>query len=239
MRSKGFVAGAVALAMLALCSGQAAAEYPLGVDVVCPEGYFVGGEPVVDGQVQDGGTLFVRAASDVMIDWSDDIVYHQWTAGSKVRVEAVLTEPATGAYVYTLAAHFQIEQQLESGDWAVIYGPRSIGEDLWIEGPGSKDAYRAEINSEGWLLYGFNWDTKELPAGIYRLSFWIGDLPAQDPLGNPISSLGVDITSGAPGDTAAVSGEILATVEYDFAADYSSLVLELLPKEHGRGISGK
>jgi hypothetical protein len=225
--------------MLAMCSGQAAAEYTLEVNVVCPEGYFVGGEPVVDGQVQDGGTLFVRAAGDVMVDWSDDIVYHQWTAGSKVRVEVVLTEPATGAYVYTLAAHFQIEQQNVDGSWAVIYGPRSIGGDLWIEGPESRDAYKAEINSEGWLLYGFNWDTKNLAAGMYRLSFWIGDVPAADPLGTPITALGVDITSGAPGDTSPESGTILAAVSYDFGADSSSLVLELLPKEHGRGISGK
>jgi hypothetical protein len=225
--------------MLAMCSGQAAAEYTLEVNVVCPEGYFVGGEPVVDGQVQDGGTLFVRAATDVMVDWSDDIVYHQWTAGSKVRVEVVLTEPATGAYVYTLGAHFQIEQQLADGSWTVIYGPRSIGGDLWIEGPDSQDAYRAEINSEGWLLYGFNWDTKDLGPGAYRLSFWVGDVPAADPLGNPIVPLGVDITTGAAGDTSPTSGEIFATVGYDFAAESSFLVLELLPKEHGRGISGK
>lgn len=238
MKGKAMVAGALALAMVAMCSGQVAAEYPLLVDVVCPEGYFVGGEPVVDGQVWDSGTLSVRKATDVMLDWSDDIVYHQWTAGSKVRVEVVLTEPATGMYVYTLAAHFQIEQ-LVDGNWNVIYAARSIGGDLWIEGQESKDAYRAEINSEGWLLYGFNWDTKDLPAGTYRLSFWIGDVPATDPLGNAIDSLGVDITSGAPGDTEAASGEILADVWYSDDFQKSTLTLELLPKEHGRGISGK
>lgn len=238
MKGKALVAGAVALAMVAMCSGQVAAEYPLLVDVVCPEGYFVGGEPVVDGQVWDSGVLNVRKANDVMLDWSDDIVYHQWTAGSKVRVEVVLTEPATGMYVYTLAAHFQVEQ-LVDGDWDVIYGPKSIGGDLWVEGPDSKDAYRAEINSEGWLLYGFNWDTRELSSGTYKLSFWIGDVPVADPLGNPIDAKGVDITSGAPGDTVAESGEILAEVAYSEDFQMSTLILELLPKEHGRGVSGK
>ena len=234
MKGKAFVAGAVALAMLAMCSGQAAAEYPLGVDVVCPEGYFVAGEAVVDGQIEDEGTLFVRAASGVMIDWSDDIVYHQWAAGSKVRVEVILTEPATGAYVYTLSAHFMIQKVNEDGSLSSVFGPRSIGEDLWIEGPASKDAYNAEINSEGWLLYGFNWDTRTLLAGTYVLSFWIGDVPAQDPLGNAIVAQGVDITSGAAGDTYAETGEILAQVEYFDDFQKSTLTLELLPKDHGR-----
>lgn len=239
MRSRAFVAGAMAIAMVALCSGQAAAEYPLGVDVVCPEGYFIAGEPVVDGQVQDDGTLSVREATGVMIDWSDDIVYHQWTAGSKVRVEVILTEPATGAYVYTLSAHFMIEKLNSDGTVTTVFETRSIGGDLWIEGPESKDAYKAEINSEGRLLYGFNWDTKTLYDGTYRLSFWIGDVPATDPLGNVIDSLGVDITSGALGDTEAESGEILADVWYSDDFQKSTLTLELLPKEHGRGINGK
>lgn len=239
MKRRAVFAGAVALAMMALCSGQAAAENPLSVDVVCPEGYFVGGEPVTDGQLQDDGTLFVRPATGVMLDWSDDIVYHQWPAGAKVRVEVILTEPASGAYVYTLSAHFQIEQQRADGGWDPIFGPRSIGEDLWIEGPESRDAYKAEVNAEGWLLYGFNWDTRDLSAGTYRLSFWIGDVPATDPLGNAITPLGVDITAGAPGDTTPVSGEILAEVEYSDDYQLSTLTLELLPKEHGRGVNGK
>lgn len=240
MKGKALFAGAAALAMLAMCSGQAAAEYPLLSDVVCPEGYFVYGLPVADGDVQDSGTLYVRSANDVQIDWSDDIVYHQWTAGSKVRVEVILTEPATGMFVYTLSAHFMVEKlDTTDGSWDAIYGPRSIGDDLWIEGPESRDAYKAEINSVGWLLYGFNWDTKNLDAGTYRLSFWIGDVPSTDPLGNPIESLGVDITTGAPGDTVPASGEILGKVWYSDDFESSTLTLELLPKEHGRGISGK
>ncbi|MGD9962828.1 MAG: hypothetical protein AB7S97_02890 [Thermoplasmata archaeon] len=237
MKGRAFVAGAVALAMVALCSGQAAADNPLQVDVVCPEGYFVDGEPILDGTVRDYGTLFVRSAEDVMIDWSDDIIYHQWAAGAKVRIEVVLTEPATGMYVYTLAAHFMIEA-LVDGEWTEVYGPESIGDDLWIEGPDSKYAYRAEINSEGWLLYGFNWDTRDQAPGTYRLSFWIGDVPETDVLGNVISSMGVDITAGAPGDTFAESGEILADVEYSLDYQSSTLTLELLPKENGRGVSG-
>ena len=240
MKGKALFAGVAALAMLAMCSGQAAAEYTLSVDVVCPEGYFVQGLPVADGDVQDSGTLYVRSANEVMIDWSDDIIYHQWTAGSKVRVEVVLTEPATGAYVYTLSAHFMVEMMdTTDGSWDAIYGPRSIGGDLWVEGQESRDAYKAEINSEGWLLYGFNWDTKTLGAGTYRLSFWIGDVPSEDPLYNHITPLGVDITTGAPGDTVAESGGILADVWYSTDYQSSTLTLELLPKEHGRGISGK
>ncbi|MDH3365198.1 MAG: hypothetical protein OEM29_04250 [Thermoplasmata archaeon] len=239
MKGKAFFAGAAALAMLVMCSGQAAAENPLLFNVVCPEGYFVDGSVVADGEIRDSGTLFVRAANDVMIDWSDDIVYHQWSAGSKVRVEVILTEPATGAYVYTLAAHFMIEKQDADGTWDVIYDPRSIGEDLWIEGPESRDAYKAEINSEGRLLYGFNWDTRTLSSGDYRLSFWIGEVPSEDPDGNPITPLGVDITAGAPGDTKAESGVILAEVEYFNDFQLSTLTLELLSKEHGRGVNGK
>ena len=237
MKGKTFFAAVAALAMVTLCSGQAMAANPLEVNVVCPEGYFVDGVPVVDGELRDDGILFVEKANDVMIDWSDDIVYHQWSAGSKVRVEVILTQPSTGAYVYTLSAHFMIEKINTDGPDAVIYGPNSIGDDLWTEGPESRDAYKAEINSEGRLLYGFNWDTKLLTAGSYRLSFWIDDVPSADPDGNDITSLGVDITTGASGDTIPVSGEILADVEYSDDFQLSSLTLELLQRDHGRGVN--
>ena len=238
MKGKAFFAAVAALAMVTLCSGQATAANPLGVNVVCPEGYFVDGVPVVDGESRDDGILSVMSADGVMIDWSDDIVYHQWSAGSKVRVEVILTQPSTGAYVYTLSAHFMIEELDEDGlVVGTVYGPNSIGDDLWIEGPESRDAYKAEINSEGRLLYGFNWDTKDLTAGSYRLSFWIGDVPSADPVGNTITSLGVDITTGASGDTIPESGEILADVEYFDEFQLSSLTLELLPREHGRGVN--
>ena len=60
MKGKALVAGAVALAMVAMCSGQVAAEYPLLVDVVGSVGYFVGVEPVVVGQIWGSGILCFR-----------------------------------------------------------------------------------------------------------------------------------------------------------------------------------
>lgn len=230
------IVGLLAVTVVSLMAMPAMAEYPLLSNVVCPEGIFVGGVTVEDGQTWDEGVLSVAKAADVTLDWSDDIIYHQFPAGSKVRVEVVLFDETMQAYVFTLAAHFKVEK-IDGRAGQVIGDPlfeSSIGKDLWIEGPDSKDAYRAEINSEGWLLYGFNWETRGLLPGSYRLTFWIGDIPATDPLGNTISSLGVDVIRGSVGDVEPTSGMLYSDVYFSEDMETSWLELDLLPKENGR-----
>ena len=111
---------------------------------------------------------------DVVANWSDDIVLHQFKAGSKVRTEVILWDPVHSASVYTIRAHFSI-QQIDPETKAVIRNvwDGTVADGLWEDGP--TDAYSAEVNQLGCLLYGYNWDTRQLDcgAGTYRLTFSI------------------------------------------------------------------
>ena len=46
---------------------------------------------------------------NVLANWSDDIVLHQFKAGAKVRTEVILWDYAHEASVYTIRAEFKIE----------------------------------------------------------------------------------------------------------------------------------
>lgn len=240
MRTK-WIVGIAAVMLLSLMARPAAAVYALQSDVICPEGIFVGGVEVNDGDLWDIGTLSVDDASDVTLDWSDNILYHQFAAGAKVRLETILyTTDALGApdcYVYTLSAHFKIEKLDGNGDpVSPALFESSIGEGLWLEGVANRDAYTAEINEPGILLYGYNWDTRGLLPGQYKITFWIGDIVYNE--GSPpvdvdvLDEYGVDIVGGSESDEAA--GDEYATVGFSLDWQESWVILDLLPKEHGR-----
>ncbi len=109
----------------------------------------------------------------VTADWSDNLVLHEWRVGDKVRTEVILKDvDDPSVSVYTICASFKIELLGADGPETVWYGTTEAG--LWNDGP--VDAYSAEVNQLGLLLYGYNWDTKGLPAGNYRLTFEL--LPA-------------------------------------------------------------
>jgi hypothetical protein len=107
---------------------------------------------------------------------------------------------------------------------------------LWADG--KNDYYTAEINEPGHLLYGYNWETRGLAAGTYKLIFWLEVdeyCPAVNPLsGLPVTYHPVDITQGAPGDTDPSAGTIYGIVGYDLANNMSWLDITLTAKNSGR-----
>jgi len=234
---KRLIVGTVFVAILAMSGlhsmvGKAVAYEPSEPIVYC-EGVGIDGSYVTASPPDS----YVSAATNVQVDWSDNIVFHQFAAGAKVRTEVIIHDLTIGAAVYTLSAHFKIVQydgDPSSGGVPVktVY-ESSIAEGTWVDGP--TDAYSAEVNELGLLLYGFNWDTRKLPSAWYRLTFWIQDDPKVNPLdGIPVNYLGVDLTSHAPGDTDTASGTIYGFVGDDFANDVSWLDMFLLSKEKGR-----
>ena len=147
----------------------------------------------------------------VRCDWSDNIVRQTWADNSVIRVEMVLfkdlVEPLTGyemAYLYgegidevwgttgltypsALATVYSINARLTieklDGPQGNVVGTlydSSIYDRFGVDGP--TDAYSAEINVPGKVIYGFNWDLNKfdmagigLPdepkSGWYRLTF--------------------------------------------------------------------
>ncbi|MGD9962829.1 MAG: hypothetical protein AB7S97_02895 [Thermoplasmata archaeon] len=217
---------------------QAAAEYSLTESVVYAEGVGFDSLEVVPDAAYPA--TVVGGASNVMLDWSDDIVFHQFPAGQKVRTEVVLhdmnADGTTGPAVYTITAHLLIAPLNADGTLGEAIYQSCIADGLWVDGP--SDAYSAEVNELGLLLYGFNWDTRGLDPGTYRLVFWL-EKDASCPDVNPYSGLPivyspVDITQGAPGDTDASAGTIYGIVGYDFANEMSWLDITLLAKKSGR-----
>ena len=116
-----------------------------------------------------------KGPSACVADWSDDLVLHQWKAGQQVRTEMVLRLPDIAATAYTTRAHFTIEHVADAAGVTVLHEvyDGNVSEGLYADGP--TDAYTAEINQLGQLLYGFNWDTKHTTTekGFYKLTFSI------------------------------------------------------------------
>ena len=132
---------------------------------------------------------------DIIANWSDNIVLHQFKAGAKVRTEVILWQPILEAAVYTIRAYFAI-QEIDPVTKAVVRDvwDGTVAEGLWADGP--TDAYSAEINQLGMLLYGYNWDTRALNCGqgTYRLTFTIDSaLPDDVPYANT-EAQGITIT---------------------------------------------
>ncbi len=110
--------------------------------------------------------------------------------------------------VYTLTAHFMIQKLTDDPDFGGVPAAGDslynscIHDGLWTDGP--SDAYSAEVNIEGKLLYGYNWDTRGQDPGWYRLTFWIEvetDFCTVNPVhGRPSAYPGVDIEFGDPTD---------------------------------------
>lgn len=201
MKTKTLCVGAVALVMISMAMLSAPAQGSKNGDRPAVTGIFdynqnvtfseiVVGDDGTEYGLQYDGTLFplgsfvnlttgktwyaTEGPSEVVADWSDDLILHQWRDGQKVRTEVVLRLPEIASSVYTVRAHFTIEQ-IDPATGAVImpiYDGTSW-EGLYVDGP--TDAYSAEINQLGQLLYGYNWNTKSDAggAGYYKLTFSI------------------------------------------------------------------
>lgn len=112
----------------------------------------------------------------VQADWSDDLVLHKWRAGDKIRTEVILQDMLDPTVsIYTICASFDIDKVDAAGSVAAHVWDGTTFEGLWVDG--STDAYSAEINQLGSLLYGYNWDTGYLTAGQYRLTFRLNPAP--------------------------------------------------------------
>jgi len=201
MKTKTLCVGAVALVMISMAMLSAPAQGSKNGDRPTVTGIFdynqnvtfseiVVGEDGTEYGLQYDGTLFplgsfvnlttgktwyaTKGPSAVVADWSDDLILHKWKDGQKVRTEVVLRLPELNASVYTIRAHFTIEQiDLATGNLIKPIYDGTAWEGLYVDGP--TGAYSAEINQLGQLLYGYNWDTKNDAggAGYYRLTFSI------------------------------------------------------------------
>jgi len=171
-----------------------------------------------------------KGPSAVVADWSDDLVLHQWKAGQQVRTEMVLKLPEIESTVYTIRAHFTIEHVANADGSGVIHGvyDGNVTEGLYADGP--TDAYTAEINQLGMLLYGFNWDTKHVKTepGFYKLTFSIETdcwVPAMFPYA--VSDY-CDVTIVDVEDYAYVADGSSLTTAMDHDLSSTSIVIELL-----------
>jgi len=257
MKPKTLCVGAVAMVLvsMALLSAPAQAKYngdrpdETGVydynqNIVFSEIVVVDG---VEYGIQYDGTLFplgpfvnetygttyyaTRGPSVVVADWSDDLVLHQWKDGQQVRTEMVLRLPDIDSTAYTIRAHFTIEQiDLATGAVLKTIFDGTTAEGLFADGP--TDAYSAEVNQLGQLLYGYNWDTKrdDGKAGFYKLTFTI-DAVADVVLSPlfPYSAFSWDsVTIDTVADYAYVADGSAYTLGMDHTSSTTSIIVQLL-----------
>jgi len=258
MKTNTLCVGAVALVMISVAMLSAPAQGSKNGDRPTVTGIFdydqnvTFSEIVVDDfgteyGVQYDGTIFelgpflnvthnrwwnaTRDPSVVTADWSDDLILHQWRDGQKVRTEVVLRLPALNASVYTIRAHFTIEQiNLTTGAVIKPIFDGTAWEGLYVDGP--TDAYSAEINQLGQLLYGYNWDTKNDAggAGYYRLTFSIdaqSDVVLSAAFPYDISSYD-PVTISAVADQAYVDDGSAFTFGMGYTSSSTSIIVQLL-----------
>lgn len=171
-------------------------SYPLSQDVMYGErvvkdgvnyGIFMDGtlvsldDPYVNPVTGVSYDMSWQDSVNVQADWSDNLVLHEWDYGDKIRTEVILKViDAPTVSLFTITASLTIEYMVE-GVWTEMwYGTTLSG--LWADGP--TDAYSAEVNQVGVLLYGYNWDTREfkdMGPGQYRLTFSLLDLSYEVP----------------------------------------------------------
>ena len=159
------------------------------------------------------------------VDWSDNLVLHQFRAGDKIRTEVILQSiDYPGAAIFTVRAGFSITN-MSSG---LALWSHTTYEGLWVDG--STDAYSAEVNQAGMLLYGYNWDSTEIgesAPGLYKLEFRIEPTYGTTPYGDAVSSSDIQLNNlvdlGYEGD------DNFALKGYGMSTYSSYIIIELLP----------
>jgi len=237
MRKELALVGAIAVCMMYMSSFTVVASTnmaDLNEPILMAQTVGDSGIGVDAGLYMPGGTWYTGSASNVAVDWSDDLLSQQWPAGAKVRTEVILH--AADAAVFTMLAHFKIEKINNDGSTTQIWSGRLI-EAYWIEKKMPVTAYTCEINELGLLLYGYNWDTRGLTAGTYKLTFWLAqdaDFPAtyKDP--ETLVDTGIPIVyhSVSLGSLVDVPGKFATPVLE--SSSTTSLVIELTAKSTGR-----
>jgi hypothetical protein len=237
MRKKLAIVGAIAVCMMYMSTFSAIASTnmaDLNEPILMAQTVNEYGIGVDAGLYLPGGTWYTGAASNVAVDWSDDLLSQQWPAGAKVRTEVILH--AADAAVFTMLAHFKIEKINSDGTLATIWSGRLI-EAYWIEKKMPVTAYTCEINELGLLLYGYNWDTRGLSAGQYKLTFWLAqdaDFPQtyKDPETLVDTGMPIVYHSVSLGYLVDVPGKFATPVLE--SSSTTSLVIELVAKSTGR-----
>jgi hypothetical protein len=237
MRTKLAIVGAIAVCMMYMSTFSAIASTnmaDLNEPILMAQTVNEYGIGVDAGLYLPGGTWYTGAASNVAVDWSDDLLSQQWPAGAKVRTEVILH--AADAAVFTMLAHFKIEKINSDGTLATIWSGRLI-EAYWIEKKMPVTAYTCEINELGLLLYGYNWDTRGLSAGQYKLTFWLAqdaDFPQtyKDPETLVDTGMPIVYHPVALGYLVDVPGKFATPVLE--SSSTTSLVIELVAKSTGR-----
>jgi hypothetical protein len=237
MRKKLALVGAMAVCMMYLASVPAIASTDMAdLNEPCLMAQDVNGLGIgVDCLLYPaGGTYSVGPATDVAVDWSDDLLSQQWPAGAKVRTEVILH--AGTAAVFTMLAHFKIEKLNTDGSISVVWSGRLI-EAYWFEKKMPTTAYTCEINELGLLLYGYNWDTRGLSAGQYKLTFWLAeDIDFPQTYADPETL----VDTGMPIEYYPVSFASLVDAPGKFATPVlensytTSITIELVAKSSGR-----
>lgn len=238
MRKKLALVGAIAVCMMYMSSLSAVASTnmaDLNEPILMAQTVGAYGIGVDAGLYMPGGTWFTGAASDVAVDWSDDLLYQMWPAGAKVRTEVILH--AGTAAVFTMLAHFKIEKLNTDGTVASTIWSGRLIEAYWIEKKMPATAYTCEINELGLLLYGYNWDTRGLSAGLYKLTFWLAqdsDFPQtyKDP--ETLIDTGEAITYHSVTLGSLVDGPGRYATPVLDSSSSTSLVIELTAKSTGR-----
>jgi hypothetical protein len=201
--------------------GDDGTEYGVYLDgTLFPLGSFVNR---TTGSVWDAG----KGPFELTANWSDDLVLHKWNAGQKVRTEVVLWDPAHAASVFSLRARFTIDELDEGMNYLSTVWSGNVSQKLWADG--RVDGYSAEINQVGMLLYGYNWNTRGLQPGLYRLTFELEQTCLHDGYAAEYQAMtitGVDDAQYAGSDNYA-----LFDLAYD--ASSTSIVIELLDSKGG------
>lgn len=179
----------LAMGMIILMAGLAIAAVSGGGAVNQPDEDIIYVEGIgLDGYEADldpngNPASLMDSAENVEIDWSDNIVFRKFPAGQMVRTEVILhdmegIDPDTGhgPAVYTIRGHLTINEiETMGGELGDLVYDSTIAQGLFEIPDGKTPYYSAEINKEGLLIYGYNWDTRGLDSGFYRLTFWVDE----------------------------------------------------------------
>jgi hypothetical protein len=232
---------AVGIIILMVGLAIAGSENEPDESIIYVEGIGLNGLPVTpDNEYPE---TIIDSASDVEIDWSDNLVFHMFPVGQKVRTEVILhDDDGIGPAVYTIRAHLII-QKIDALNGDPVGDPvyeSSIAEGLFLTPDGKTPYYSAEINRDGLLLYGYNWDTRGLQHGFYRLTFWV-EKDETCPDKNPLNEETIDytndvfITSHDLSDTdESGAAPIVGFVNNDYNNQKFWIDIELENKESGR-----
>ncbi|TFH41245.1 MAG: hypothetical protein E4G94_08280 [ANME-2 cluster archaeon] len=219
-------------------SGGGNAGTKITESIIYTEGVDLAGLPVVESS--DFPAATIGSAENIEIDWSDNLIYTQFAAGSMVRVEATFhnievlekkedPDPA----VYAVRTHLKIEKIDDiGGEVTDTVWEGSIRESLEL--PDNERMFYSEINQVGHLIYGFNWDTRtpdmKAEPGWYRITFWFeeDEFCPEDPY-----KLQLTWHADADHDSPLEEGVDFLINEDHLNDNWCSIDIELLEKELG------